>query len=112
VAPFERSGNSGLCTDYRRAFAEIDIAASRNDAVARTFEFAATRFGSLRTDGETSEIIPSRSPLVQGVRLPAWVVKATAASTAELATEINEFSEELAVARAEIDRAARAQGCW
>jgi len=108
----EPSASAGLCDDYRRASAEIDIATERNESVARTFEYAAQRFGSVRTDADSSEVIPSGSDLVTGVRLPAWVVGSTAASSAELATEINEFSEELVVARQEIDRAARAQGCW
>src|SRR5262249_16496834 len=85
VATAECAASSGLCADYRRASAEIDIAAERNETVAHTFEFAAQRFGSLSTDEDGSEIIPSGSDLVQGVRLPAWVVGATAASNAELA---------------------------
>jgi len=115
AAPFQRSGSPGLCADYRRASAEIDTAASRNQAVAQTFEFAATRFDSLRADGDASghtRLFRSGSDLVQDVRLPTWLVEMDAASTTELATEIDEFSEELAVAREEIDRAARVQGCW
>lgn len=101
-----RTSSSGLCADYRRASAEIDIATSRNENVARTFEFAEARFDSSTADGEAS------GGVGREIELPPWLVEVGEAQTAELAVEIEEFSEELTVAREEIDRAARAQGCW
>jgi hypothetical protein len=93
------SSPSGLCEDYRRASAEIDIALSRNESVARSFRVAAVRFESQAAGGN-------------GFETPPWLVEAGAAQTAELAAEIEEFITELSVAREEIDRAARARDCW
>ena len=104
VAAPDDAPATGLCGDYRRAAAEIEIASSRNDSVTRTFQFAAARLDAL-TAGDVeltaTDVVP-----------PTWLAEAGAAQTAELAAEIEEFSEELTVAREEIDRAARAEGCW
>ena len=86
--------SSGPCADYHRASAEIGSALARNADVAGPFVFASTR--------------PAEYAVVQ----PEWLLEANAAQTAELAAEIDEFNDELAVAHEEIDRAAHIQGCW
>ncbi len=86
--------SSGLCADYVRASSEIDSALARNADVARPFVLASAR--------------PAEHAVVQ----PEWLVEASAAQTAELADEIDEFNDELTVAHEEIDRAAHIQGCW
>jgi hypothetical protein len=102
------TSSPGLCEDFRRAAAEIESALSRNDNLARTFETASARFeSSLGGDGEAAE-----ASAIDRLNLPPWLVETVAAQTAELAVEIDEFMEELTVAREEIDGAAQARGCW
>jgi hypothetical protein len=86
--------SSGLCADYHRASSEIDSALARNADIARPFVLASNR--------------PEERAVVQ----PEWVLEASAAQTAELAAEIDDFNDGLTVAHEEIDRAAHAQGCW
>jgi hypothetical protein len=88
------SSSSGLCADYRSAAVEIDGALARNAEVARPFVLASNR------------------PADGAVGQPAWLMDASAAQTAELAAEIDEFNGELAVAHDEIESASHAQGCW
>jgi hypothetical protein len=88
------SSSSGLCADYRGAAVEIDGALARNAEVARPFVLASNR------------------PADAAVGQPAWLMDASAAQTAELAAEIDEFNAELTVAHEEIESAAHAQGCW
>jgi hypothetical protein len=102
-----RATSSDLCADYRRAFTEIDIALSRNENVARTFEVASARFESVRANGEVF-----KSPGQARINFPPWLTEVVAAQTGELAAEIEEYVEELTVAREEIDSAAQARGCW
>jgi hypothetical protein len=107
TSPGRAASSSALCADYRRAAREIDMALSRNENVARTFQVAAAYAESAAAGGGTSEGVE-----YGGINLPDWLVQVRAAQTAELAAETEEFMEELAVAQEEIDRAARAQGCW
>ena len=51
-------------------------------------------------------------PPGRGVRLSPWLVEAHIAQLNELARETEEFVDELTIALEEIDRAARARGCW
>ena len=46
------------------------------------------------------------------IPLDPWIVAAHASQTASLAAESDALVEELTVALEEIDRAARASGCW
>jgi hypothetical protein len=100
-----RASASGLCADYRRGFAEIDSALSRNENVVRAFQVAAARFDPSPEGDE----IAARGA---NITLPPWLVETNSAQTAELTDEIEGFAEELTVARDEIDRAARANRCW
>lgn len=101
------ASSAGLCDDYRRASVEVEMAISRNEDVARSFQFAAARFDSLTGGG----VAPPGAGEGSLSPMP-WFVEAGAAQTTELAAEIDELMEELTVAREEIDRAAEAQGCW
>jgi len=85
--------SSGLCADYHRALVEIDGALARNTSVARPIVLAANYAAERNVDS------------------PAWFVAASAAQTAELAAELEEFIDELTVAREEIVRASDANGC-
>lgn len=191
------SGTSpnGLCSDFRRAFAQVGITANRDDSVLRSLRAVAKDvaeaaakgyfFGSGRDvpmhvrvlDGErlvplrpfvrprgrraeddkirrhyqhvrysggrpvrsrpvtlevpaqtgrygepTWSAVPKRTgarhqrwvemlpPTV--VVQPRWLVDAHAVQTAEIAAETEAFVDELTIALEEIDRAARAAGCW
>jgi hypothetical protein len=105
--PARATGPSALCEDYRRASAEIDLALSRNENVAATFDRASARFEAVRQNAAVIE-----SPGKSRINLPPWLIGVVAAQTGELADEIEEYMEELTVAREEIDNAAQARGCW
>jgi len=137
-----RHSRRSICDDFRRAFAEVGVSASRDREVARSFRVAAERFAAVRAGGYAVTVPPlygvddSRtrlafstfrsteraldpiafvSPIVRGpteLRLPTWIVEAHLAQLDELATETTDLVDELTVALAEIDRAARARGCW
>jgi hypothetical protein len=98
---------SELCEDYRRASAEIDLALSRNENVAATFDQASARFAAVQDNTEVIE-----SPGGVRINLPPWLIGVVAAQTGELADEIDEYMEELIVAGDAIDNAAQVRGCW
>jgi hypothetical protein len=103
TAPVDTTHPAGLCPDFRRAAAELDVALSRNRNVARTFEVASAHTASLQVTGSAGRPKPN---------LPAWVLELASTQSGELAAELDEYTEELTVARDEIDQAARAEGCW
>jgi hypothetical protein len=121
-----REGASrGLCDDYRRAFAQVGVAANRDAGIARSFrEIArdftriseegnlavASGFRALRNDLFTSDATQLAPYL--SVPLDPWIVAAHAAQTADLAEDSEALVQQLTVALEEIDRAARATGCW
>lgn len=121
-----REGQSrGLCDDYRRAFAQVGVAANRDAGIARSFsEIAqdfvrvseegnvavASGFRAVRTDLFTSDAMQLAPHL--SVPLDAWIVAAHAAQTEDLAADSETLVQQLTVALEEIDRAARATGCW
>jgi len=192
-------GPNGLCSDFRRAFAQVGITASRDDAVVRSFRAVAENVAEAAAQGyvfegrgngpmdvrihngdEPGRDLESVKPFVrpewvraeqektrlhhQPVRysggrpvhlrpatfevpaqvgryrkparppvgaprwtghlnsrrtlpptvvvLPEWLPEAHAAQTAEIAAETEAFVDELTIALEEIDRAARAAGCW
>jgi hypothetical protein len=109
VAAFDgrATAPSALCEDYRRASTEIDLALSRNENVAATFDSASARFGAVQQNAEVIE-----SPGGARINLPPWLIGVVAAQTGELADEIEEYMEELTVAREAIDDAAQVRGCW
>lgn len=121
-----REGNSrGLCDDYRRAFAQVGVAANRDAGIARSFrEIAhdfvrvsregnvavASGFRVIRNDLFTSDAMQLAPHL--SVPLDPWIVAAHAAQTDDLAEDSEVLVGQLTVALEEIDRAARATGCW
>jgi hypothetical protein len=46
------------------------------------------------------------------IPLDSWIVDAHVAQTARIASESDDLVDQLTVALEEIDRAARASGCW
>lgn len=121
-----REGRSrGLCDDYRRAFAQVGVAANRDSGIARSFrEIArdfvrvseegnlavASGFRAVRNDLFTSDATQLAPYL--SVPLDPWIVAAHAAQTENLAADSDALVQQLTVALEEIDRAARATGCW
>jgi len=122
----ERRGPShGLCDDYQRAFAQVGVAASRDTGVGRSFREVARAFVQVQheTDGATASGFRAARPamftsdaeaLAPFMRVPLdpWIVAAHVAQTDDLADGANTLVNELTVALEEIDRAARASGCW
>jgi hypothetical protein len=116
----------GLCDDYRRAFAQVGVAASRDAGIGRSFREVAENFLRVAAEDDTAIASGLRAELAEGmftsdaaelaphltVPLAPWIVSAHVAQTARLADESTAFVEELTVALEEIDRAARASGCW
>lgn len=123
VASGHRSPARRLCDDYRRAFAQVGVAVSRDQGVAGTFREAAERFAEIAGRGYVAggrdALVPNAGALrtlayvpEQRVPLPSWVVDAHIAQTNELGKESAGFVDELTVALEEIDSAARQAGCW
>jgi hypothetical protein len=137
VSSASRVTSRGLCDDYRRAFAEVGVAVSRDQRIARSFGVLADDFSEIAAQGYTARergqgvlvrdasladrtfsagggwtVMPALEARARDVRLPPWVVEAHIAQTEELAEETAGFVEELTVALEEIDRSARARGCW
>lgn len=125
IPPGQRAVSRGLCDDFQHAFAEVGVAVSRDQGVARSFRAVAERFVRARERGAVVEgpggaLETPRTPLVPAAYavggrqlvLPPWVVEAHVAQADELADEAANLVEELTVALEEIDRAARASGCW
>lgn len=116
----------GLCDDYRRAFAQVGVATSRDVGIARSFRDIARDFVRVAREGDVAVASGFRVELARGmftsdarelapymtVPLDSWIVDAHVAQTARIATESDELVEQLTVALEEIDRAARAVGCW
>lgn len=124
VASGRRSMPRRLCDDFQRAFAEVGVAVSRDQGVARSFRAIAEAFVAVAARGYATGSAQALtlgngvfSPAVYieppaGVVLPPWVVDAHIAQTAELSGEAGDLVDELTVALEEIDEAARASGCW
>jgi hypothetical protein len=121
-----RNGASrGLCDDYRRAFAQIGVAVSRDAGIARSFRDIARAFVRVREEGNvavasgfrvarTGMLTSDAMQLAPHLTIPLdpWIVAAHAAQTNDLADDSDALVEQLTVALEEIDRAARASGCW
>ncbi len=129
VASGPRNHSRGLCDDYRRAFAEVGIAVSRDQGVARSFRSAAEHFievaGRDYAAGGRELLVPAivreapmaptglyRSVGEERVPLPQWAVEAHIAQTSELDVESSALVDELTAALDTIDAAARRVGCW
>src|SRR6185295_11028825 len=127
VATRRNGGRRDVCDDYRRAFAEVGVAVSRDQAIARSFRAIAEDFAGIADRGYVAsapggDVVLVQagayaSPVVVGtaatsVALPPWVVEAHIAQTATLGAETASLVDELTVALEEIDRAARARHCW
>lgn len=126
-----RGASRSICDDYRRAFAEVGIAVSRDQRIARSFHAIADDFSAIATGGyiagrrahvaaerrrdptrelrATETIAELAGPSIE---LPPWIVEAHIAQTGAIGDEAAELVEELTVALGEIDGAARARGCW
>lgn len=116
----------GLCDDYRRAFAQVGVATSRDAGIARSFGEIARGFVRVEREGNNAMASGFRAALDDGmfvsdamqlaphmtVPLDPWIVAAHVAQTESLATESDQLVDQLTVALEEIDRAARASGCW
>ena len=116
----------GLCDDYRRAFAQVGVASSRDAGIARSFRDIARDFARVRFEGNVATASGFRAALADGmlasdalqlaphmtIPLSPWIVATHVSQTESLATESDTFVEQLTVALEEIDRAARASGCW
>ncbi len=116
----------GLCDDYRRAFAQVGVATSRDAGIGRSFGDIATAFVRVANEGNNATASGFRVALADGmftsdamqlaphmtIPLDPWIVAAHVSQTENLARESDELVVQLTVALEEIDRAARASGCW
>jgi len=116
----------GLCDDYRRAFAQVGVATSRDAGIARSFREIAADFLHVGRTGNTAVASGFRAAVAEGmftsdamelaphmtIPLDPWIVAAHTAQTDDLATQSDQLVDQLTVALEEIDRAARATGCW
>ncbi len=116
----------GLCDDYRRAFAQVGVAASRDAGIARSFHDVAADFVRVGQEGNVATASGFRAAVAGGmfasdartlapfmtVPLDPWIIAAHVSQTDSLASESDELVDQLTVALEEIDRAARATGCW
>jgi hypothetical protein len=116
----------GLCDDYRRAFAQVGVAASRDAGIARSFGDIAREFVRVGQESNVATASGFRVALAEGmftsdamqlaphmtIPLSPWIVAAHTSQTESLAAESDALVEQLTVALEEIDRAARATGCW
>lgn len=119
-------GSRGLCDDYRRAFAQVGVATSRDAGIARSFGDIARNFVRVQREGNNAVASGFRAAVADGmfttdaaelapymtVPLDPWIVKAHVSQTERLAGESDQLVAQLTVALEEIDRAARAVGCW
>lgn len=115
-----------LCEDYRRAFAQVGVAVNRDAGVAGSFRDIARDFVRVAEAGNVATASGFRAAVASGmftsdaatlapymtVPLDPWIVAAHASQTETLAAESDALVEELTVALEEVDRAARARGCW
>ncbi len=120
-----RGGSSRrLCDDFRRAFAEVGVAVSRDQGVARSFRAVAQHYLDVAANGYTAggrsdafvlqpgALMPIAYAPEDRIPLAPWIVEAHVAQAHELAGESSALVDELSVALEEIDGAARAAGCW
>lgn len=122
-----REGRSrGLCDDFRRAFAQVGVATSRDAGVARSFREIARSFVRVEHEGNNATASGFRVAVDDGmftsdalqlaphmtIPLDPWIIAAHVSQTESLATESDQLVAQLTVALEEIDRAARATGCW
>ncbi len=127
IATGRRTPSRRLCDDYRRAFAEVGVAVSRDREVARSFHDIAAEFVRVAEHGHAAggrdvlvtvpgTVPGALTPVAYGseerLPLPPWLVEAHIAQTGELAAETSRLVDELTVALEEIDGAARRMGCW
>jgi hypothetical protein len=131
VASGPRERSRTLCDDYRRAFAEVGVAVSRDQGVARSFRSVAEQFAKVAGRDYTAGGRPMLVPAVategtsgptasttmvsaheERVPLPSWAVEAHVAQADQLGVESTAFVDELTAALEEIDAAARSVGCW
>jgi hypothetical protein len=120
------AASRGLCEDYRRAFAQVGVATSRDVGIARSFREIAQHFVRVQHEGNVATASGFWAALADGmplsdaivlaphvtVPLDPWIVKAHVSQTERLASESDHLVEQLTVALEEIDRAAQASGCW
>jgi hypothetical protein len=116
----------GLCDDYRRAFAQVGVAANRDAGIGRSFREIARAFVEVRARGNVAVASGFQTAVADGmftsdalrlaphmtVPLDPWIVAAHVSQTDDLASDSDALVEQLTVALEEIDRAARASGCW
>ena len=129
VAAVSAGGPRRLCNDYQRAFAEIGVAVDRDGGVGSRFREIAETFVAIARQGYEAGgagpgAVPSYAvargdggdfgPLLveQRAVLSPWAVDTHVAQLETLARESEALVDELTVALEEIDRAARASGCW
>jgi hypothetical protein len=126
TTPSRQARSRGLCDDYRRAFAQVGVATSRDVGIARSFRDIARDFVRVAHEGNVAVASGFRVELAKGmftsdanelapyvsIPLDSWIVDAHVAQTARLASESDDLVDRLTVALEEIDRAARASGCW
>lgn len=119
-------GSRGLCDDYRRAFAQVGVATNRDAGIARSFSDIAQSFVHVQHQGNNAVASGFRAAVANGIStseaielapfmtvpLDPWIVKAHVSQTEQLASESDDLVAQLTVALEEIDRAARAVGCW
>lgn len=119
-------GSPSLCDDYRRAFAQVGVATSRDAGVARSFRDIAQAFLRVQLEGNNAIASGFRVARAEGmfaseaaelaphmtVPLDPWIVKAHVSQMERLASESDHLVEQLTIALEEIDRAARASDCW
>ncbi len=106
IASGRRGASRGACDDFQRAFAEVGVAVSRDQGVARSFRTVAEHFVNVAAENYRA------GEGAGSVDVPPWIVEAHIAQTRELGEEAGDFVDELTVALEEIDGAARARGCW
>jgi Domain of unknown function (DUF4124) len=121
-----RGASRGLCDDYRRAFAQVGVATSRDAGIGRSFGDIARAFVQVADEGNNATASGFRAALADGmftsdatqlaphmtIPLDPWIVAAHVSQTQNLAYESDQLVEQLTIALEEIDRAARASGCW
>jgi hypothetical protein len=123
IASGRRTPSRRLCDDYRRAFAEVGVAVSRDREIARSFRDVAAEFVRVAERGHAAggrdvlvtvpgALRPVAYVSEERVPLPPWLVEAHIAQTGELGAETSHLVDELTVALEEIDGAARRMGCW
>jgi hypothetical protein len=126
TTPSRQARSRGLCDDYRRAFAQVGVATSRDVGVARSFRDIARDFVRVAREGNVAVASGFRVELAKGmftsdanelapymsIPLDGWIVDAHVAQAARIASESDDLVDQLTVALEEIDRAARASGCW